>query len=387
MKSTKKQILLTIILILSCFSLYGCSDKSRADTRTQADIHNQSAASEAGITETPDPASSPEAAITPESIPDKDSDPDSYGHTDSADNTEDKNTNEPITGAPEPTVTTPPEKQESSPEPSFKEASETVYAVSNVNVRTSCSTKADNVIAVLQKGASVKRIGISEGWSKVLFQKEEGYIKNEYLSTEKPAKEDFAAKLAIASDISKLIVVVGNGGADCTVSYHTRDKNGKWTQQFSTDGDCGYKGITYHKKEGDGKTPAGLYSFTLAFGIKPDPGAQLTYRQVTEYDYWVDDTESPYYNTWINSLENPGDYTGEHLIDHSPQYNYVLNINYNSDNTPGLGSAIFLHGYNGKGQTTGCVALSEKYVKTLVREADSSTRILIVPDKEDLDNY
>jgi L,D-peptidoglycan transpeptidase YkuD (ErfK/YbiS/YcfS/YnhG family) len=184
-----------------------------------------------------------------------------------------------------------------------------------------------------------------------------------------------------------LIVVIGNGGADCSVSFHTKDKNGLWTQQFTTDGDCGYKGITYNKKEGDGKTPAGLYSFMMAFGIKPDPGAKLDYRQVNKFDYWVDDINSPYYNTLVNSQVTPGSFTSEHLIDHSPQYNYVLNINYNPSNTPGLGSAIFLHGYNGKSQTTGCIAISEKYVKALVQEVDSSTRILIVPESDDLTNY
>jgi L,D-peptidoglycan transpeptidase YkuD (ErfK/YbiS/YcfS/YnhG family) len=200
-------------------------------------------------------------------------------------------------------------------------------------------------------------------------------------------QEDFAAKFTFAPDISQLVVVVGNGGSDCTVSFHKKEDNSIWTQIFSTSGDCGSKGITYHKKEGDGKTPAGLYSFTIAFGIKSDPGAKLTYRKVTEYDYWIDDSKSPYYNTWINASETPGEYTSEHLIDHAPQYNYALNINYNPDNTPGLGSAIFLHGYNGLGRTTGCVAIAEKYVKTLIREVDSSTKILIVPESADLANY
>jgi L,D-peptidoglycan transpeptidase YkuD (ErfK/YbiS/YcfS/YnhG family) len=416
MKKTGMKILLSIILTVSAFSVKGCSDQSRTASRTQDALHSQNEASGSDITDTPGIADIPGVTYIPgitgmpsiTGIPVISGIPGSLPATDGIEITEDL---EDVPGG----------NTQASAVQSFTEASETVYAVSNVNIRSSCSIAADNIISVLAKGSPIRRTGIGREWSKVLFRNGEGYIKNEYLSLEKPdipgtaanpdisaapdvtsapsgtdndsdeasasGKEDFVAGLEIASEVDRLVVVIGNGGADCTVSYHKKDRDGKWTQQFSTDGNCGYKGISYNKKEGDGKTPAGLYSFSMAFGIKPDPGATLAYRQATEYDYWVDDIESPYYNTWVNSLETPGDYTSEHLIDHSPQYNYALNIDYNSDNTPGLGSAIFLHGYNGKGQTTGCVAISEKYVKTLVREADSSTMILIVPDSEALEDY
>ncbi|HWT76921.1 MAG TPA: L,D-transpeptidase family protein [Mobilitalea sp.] len=304
----------------------------------------------------------------------------------------------------------------------FKTTSEKVYATANVNIRSSCSTKKANIITVLKRGESIKRIGFNKEWSKVLYHNKICYIKSAYLSLKKPSvtptpevtkipavtttpssgnsggtnsgntdtastKESFVAKLHLNSKIDQLICVIGNGGTDCTVSFHKKDESGKWLQQFSTDGDCGSKGITYNKKEGDHKTPAGLFSFTMAFGLQPDPGAQLIYRQITEYDYWIDDTASPFYNTWVNSKETPGVYQSEHLIDHAPQYNYVMNINFNPDNTPGLGSAIFLHCYNSLGKTTGCIAIAEKYMKTLTKETDSSTRILIVPDSGDLAKY
>ena len=282
----------------------------------------------------------------------------------------------------------------------FHKTSQIVYAKKNVNIRSSCSTNVDNVISVLKQDDSIKRIGFQKVWSKVLYHNKETYIRTEYLTSEKPSKEilvnttdnntdadKFMRKLKISSDINKFVYIIGTGGSDCNVLFYTKDDNGKWQLKFSTDGDCGAKGITNNKKEGDRKTPAGLYSFSLAFGIKPDPGALLEYRQVTKYDYWIDDLDSAYYNTWVNSKDIPGDYQSEHLIDHSPQYNYVLNIDYNPSCTPGLGSAIFLHEYNGLGKTTGCIAVSEKYIKILVKEVDSSTRILIVSNKTDLKNY
>jgi L,D-peptidoglycan transpeptidase YkuD (ErfK/YbiS/YcfS/YnhG family) len=314
----------------------------------------------------------------------------------------------------------------------FEETSETVYATVNVRIRSSCTTEADNTVALLQKGEAIERIGFHTEWSKVIYQGTECYIKSDFLSLDKPSgtdnteeppvtakpvitdtplvtvtpsvtlppadsqkdastdttsKDDFVTRLKITADIRQLVCVIGEGGADCTVSFHSKDADGIWTEQFSASGECGSKGISYQKKEGDKKTPAGLYSFTTAFGIKADPGANLPYRKITDYDYWIDDVKSPYYNTWVNSREIPGDYTSEHLIEHSPQYNYALNINYNPDCTPGAGCAIFLHGLNGLGHTTGCIAVSEKYVKNLVQELNSSAMILIIPDKDDLKNY
>ncbi len=345
-------------------------------------------------------------------------------------------------------------------EENFKEVEETVYATTNVKIRSHYTTKANNVIAILKTGDAIKRIGIGKEWSKVEYNNLACYISSAYLTTKEepptvtdkptatptstptptpsstptptfaptpiqtpseepsmPSEEEaeviitpaptpdpdttdaedntptvtgdysFVETLSLGKDLDKLVCVIGSGSSNCIVSYHRKDQNGQWVQIFTVDGDCGLEGITYHKREGDNKTPAGLYSFTLAFGLKTDPGAFLNYRRITEYDYWINDINSPYYNTWVNSTDTPGNYTTEHLVDHNPSFNYVLNINYNPDNTPGLGSAIFLHCYNGSGFTSGGIAIPEDHMKTLVKEVDSSTRILIVPKESDLSLY
>jgi L,D-peptidoglycan transpeptidase YkuD (ErfK/YbiS/YcfS/YnhG family) len=344
------------------------------------------------------------------------------------------------TKATPPTVTTLPEESSKEAlealEESFDEVEETVYATANVKIRSHYTTKANNVIDILEAGGAIKRIGIGKEWSKVEFNHSTYYIMSAYLTTKEPtptvtitptpkpeekptkapdadtkasvppaptdlpeasAMEDseteitgdysFVETLSTLKDLDKLVCVIGSGGSECTVSFHKKDKKGQWIQIFSIDGDCGLDGITFHKREGDNKTPAGLYSFTLAFGLKSDPGAFLDYRKITEFDYWIDDVNNPHYNTWVNANDTPGDYSSEHLIDHNPSYNYALNINYNADCTPGLGSAVFLHCYNEIGFTTGCIAISENYMKTLVKEADSATRIIIVPKEEDLSKY
>ena len=65
-------------------------------------------------------------------------------------------------------------------------------------------------------------------------------------------------------------------------------------QTFRVNGKVGYNGISYNSREGDGKTPAGVYSFGIVFGISGNTGSNIGYRQVTANDYWVDDVNSPY---------------------------------------------------------------------------------------------
>ncbi len=70
--------------------------------------------------------------------------------------------------------------------PEFSAADETVYVTGDaVNVRASWSTSGD-VVATLNKGASVKRTGFSEEWSRVIYQEKERYIASRYLSAEAP---------------------------------------------------------------------------------------------------------------------------------------------------------------------------------------------------------
>lgn len=54
-----------------------------------------------------------------------------------------------------------------------------------------------------------------------------------------------------------------------------------------------------------GKTPRGQFSFTYAFGILPNPGTELSYTQVDDTYYWVDDVNSRYYNQFVTTKTTP----------------------------------------------------------------------------------
>src|SRR5438270_6411798 len=47
------------------------------------------------------------------------------------------------------------------------------------------------------------------------------------------------------------------------------------------------------KKEGDGRTPSGVYKIGMAFGYERSIDTKLDYKGVAPDDFWVDDPDSP----------------------------------------------------------------------------------------------
>ena len=189
-------------------------------------------------------------------------------------------------------------------------------------------------------------------------------------------QNDWVAKLNVAKQTSQLITVQASGKT-ARVQFHKKGSNGIWKQEFSTDGYVGYNGITSHKREGDGKTPVGVYSLGSAFGIAGNPGTSLDYRHINNNDYWVDDVNSAHYNEWVNTSNTRKDWnSAEHMISQSVAYKYGIVINYNTDRTRGEGSGIFLHCSKGGG-TAGCVAISQSRLVQLMQEVSYNARIVI----------
>lgn len=123
------------------------------------------------------------------------------------------------------------------------------------------------------------------------------------------------------------------------------------------------------KREGDGRTPSGVYGFDFLFGVAADPGVKFAYRRVTSRSIvWDDDPASPRYNTWVDLDAQPAGREPEPMYV-SPAYDHGAVIDYNPERTPGLGSAIFLHVSNG-GPTAGCVSLPAGQVVDVLRWLD-----------------
>lgn len=196
-------------------------------------------------------------------------------------------------------------------------------------------------------------------------------------------------RLQAAQDTDKVIVVVGTGmdSANVNVAYFKKDETGSWTEDFYVSGFCGAKGMAVDKREGDRRTPVGAYGFTKAFGIKADPGSILPYKKLDRYDYWVDDSNSKYYNQMVSAKTTPITWkSAEHLVKVDPCYNYSIALNYNEACVPGKGSAIFIHGIDpNRASTGGCIAIPEARMIELVQQVDAKTRIVIVSDASKLE--
>ena len=129
----------------------------------------------------------------------------------------------------------------------------------------------------------------------------------------------------------------------------------------------GRSGLSTHKREGDGATPAGTFPIGgTAYGLLPDPGVRLRYHRLTCGDWWVSSPSAPDYNRFRHVTCGRQVAASEALWTISPQYRYLAVIDYNTRPTlAGQGSAIFLH--VAVGATAGCVALPEPRLLHVLR--------------------
>ena len=181
---------------------------------------------------------------------------------------------------------------------------------------------------------------------------------------------------------NRLIFVKYTGGTTCRVVMYKKvqKKSGKylWKRILRCRGYVGYYGIG-KTREGDRKTPVGIFKVTEAFGVLDNPGTTFRYTKLNPYLYWSG--EEGTYNTMVDSRELghiPDN--SEHLISYQPHYNYALNIGYNKKNVFGKGSAIFLHCFGSNPYTGGCVAISEENMKTVLLNLTKKTRVCIYPE-------
>ena len=206
---------------------------------------------------------------------------------------------------------------------------------------------------------------------------------NSASSQSQPVNQSFVANMSISHQTTQAITVVGNGGSYATLTVHTKH-NGVWTETLSCSARVGRNGITGNKREGDGKTPRGIYSFGQAFGVAGNPGTSRRWLQVNNNHYWVDDVHSAYYNKLVDASQTGIQWSSaEHLISYPTAYRYAIALNYNTACTPGAGSAIFLHCSTG-GATAGCISVSQSDMIRILKMIQGDTLIGIYQNKNSL---
>jgi len=141
------------------------------------------------------------------------------------------------------------------------------------------------------------------------------------------------------------------------------------------------------KREGDGRSPAGVFGIGEAFGYAPRIDSAMPYQPMLASSYCMDVPDSPLYNRIVDAevvgseavegssepmrldLHNKGDrrYREGFVIEHNPKAE------------PGQGSCIFAHLWRQSGEATaGCTAMEPGRMQALLGWLDPAAHPLFV---------
>ncbi|MCT2591457.1 L,D-transpeptidase family protein [Streptomyces sp. N2-109] len=178
-------------------------------------------------------------------------------------------------------------------------------------------------------------------------------------------------------DRSRQVVAVygkGEDSGEAKIELYTRkdpekvsggDASGRWSRDKQWSGHNGKRGWTTDHREGDKRSPVGVFTLTDAGGVLPDPGARLPYTHSSAFtppSYWPEKTRH--------------------------DFDLVIAIDYNRvEGTSPLdptrpegrtkGGSIWLHMDHGSG-TSGCVSLSRSGMEYLLRTLDPAAHPVVV---------
>jgi L,D-peptidoglycan transpeptidase YkuD (ErfK/YbiS/YcfS/YnhG family) len=141
----------------------------------------------------------------------------------------------------------------------------------------------------------------------------------------------------------------------------------------------GKKGSTKNKKEGDKKTPIGVFQIENLYfrkDRKNKPSTQLKCIEIKKNMGWCNDINFPKKYNKIIKIEKKIKY--EKLKRKDYKYDFIIPIKHNF-NKPitGLGSCIFIHLTKDYKPTAGCIALKEKDFLIMLKLIKKNSKIKI----------
>ncbi len=172
--------------------------------------------------------------------------------------------------------------------------------------------------------------------------------------------------------------------------FERNDKNSKWKMSYlqkipvvlGTNGLGWGRGLNKIpdildfpiKKEGDGRSPAGIFKLSSVFGYKKKEkmkNLKMPYTHINEMTECVDDVNSKYYNmiTGKKIRNNDCDWkSSEKMYYYGNYYKLGVIIDHNFKNIiKGAGSCIFLHNWKSPDETMpGCTAMEPEIMKKIV---------------------
>jgi L,D-peptidoglycan transpeptidase YkuD (ErfK/YbiS/YcfS/YnhG family) len=157
--------------------------------------------------------------------------------------------------------------------------------------------------------------------------------------------------------------VIGKNGSAWGIGVHPSDRTGPT------------------KREGDLKSPAGVFAFRSAYGYAEEPhkGWRLPYEQSADLEC-IDDPASEHYTKIVDRKQVPSDWeSAEQMRRDDTLYEWVIDVAHNPDAKPGAGSCIFLHVWSGpESSTAGCTAMDKGKLEALLDKLDPASHPLFV---------
>lgn len=214
-----------------------------------------------------------------------------------------------------------------------------------------------------------------------------------------------AADAASRWQHARQMVVVTTGGWDDihgALRTFERDDGGAWREAAAARpvviGRTGAAwGIGLHdtpagdagpvKREGDGRSPAGVFTVGEAFGYAPVAATGLRYDAMGAGDYCVDVSGSPLYNRIVDSAEVGADAVRDSTepmrrdlhADGDQRYRLGFVIEHNPQGTAMGGSCIFGHLWKTPDSATaGCTAMAPDTMQSLLRWLDAKAQPVFV---------
>lgn len=180
-------------------------------------------------------------------------------------------------------------------------------------------------------------------------------------------RENLESEWKIAN--KKINVVIGKNGLGWGRGLHTIPQKSKFPI----------------KREGDGRSPAGVFKLSSVFGYaKPEKmqNLKMPYIHLTKNIECIDDSNSKYYAKIVNrkKVENVDWQSSEKMSSSGIYYKLGIVVEHNRNPIKsGSGSCIFIHNWGNPNEaTSGCTEMTPKKTKEIVYWLEKSKNPILV---------
>lgn len=202
------------------------------------------------------------------------------------------------------------------------------------------------------------------------------------------------ADISIPTDTKQLLVVSAHDFNSSKADLQAYEKEQEtWTKIFDNISvNIGRSGLAWGKglkvfkssphdpvkKEGDGKSPAGLFTLESFFGYEKR-SFNFPYLQVSSSTLCIDESDSDLYNQIVQS-QDPSEFKSfEYMRREDDLYKLGIIVGHNQEGLKRGGSCIFIHIQKAHdASTAGCTAMKEENLLRLMKWLDQSKKPLLL---------